>query len=141
MKTDFTRKRPELTSSLEDYLEAIYHLQTHNQRARVKEIARAMDVKMPSVTGALRALVEKGLVRHDPYHEVQLTQKGLECAESVVEKHTTIKTFLVNILGLTDSEAEGEACRLEHAIKPETLDKLVDFLKRAKDLEDLFGRA
>ncbi|MDH7602963.1 MAG: metal-dependent transcriptional regulator [Armatimonadota bacterium] len=139
MKPETTQKRAELTSSLEDYLEAIYHLQSHNQGARVKEIARVMDVKMPSVTGALRALVEKGLVKHDPYHEVRLTQEGVECAESIVERHTVIKRFLVEILGLADTEAEGEACRLEHAMKPETLDRLVTFLKRAEEIGARFN--
>jgi len=124
----------QLTSSLEDYLEAIYHLQAKNQGARVKDIARIMDVKMPSVTGALRVLAQKGLVRHDPYHRVELTQSGVECAEGIVEKHKTVKKFLVEILGLQDNEAEVEACRIEHAIKPTTLDKLVHFLRHAEKL-------
>ncbi|MGQ9454675.1 MAG: metal-dependent transcriptional regulator [Armatimonadota bacterium] len=129
------RKPAQLTSSLEDYLEAIYHLQSNSQGARVKDIAQRMDVKMPSVTGALRTLVQIGLVRHDPYYRVELTETGVKCAEGIVERHTAIKKFLTDILGLGHEEAEAEACQLEHAIKSETLDRLVRFLKDTKALE------
>ncbi|MGC8861242.1 MAG: metal-dependent transcriptional regulator [Armatimonadota bacterium] len=120
-----------LTRSMEDYLEAIYNLKARSDVARVKDIASEMDVKMPSVTGALHALVQKGLVRHKPYDTVELTEEGLTRARSVVDRHAAIKRFLVEVLGLPDADAEAEACSIEHAIKAETLERLVEFIDRA----------
>jgi DtxR family Mn-dependent transcriptional regulator len=122
----------ELTRSMEDYLEAIYNLKARSDVARVKDIAQEMDVKMPSVTGALHALAQKGLVKHDPYDSVELTEEGLDRARSVADRHTAIKQFLVEVLGLRDEDAEAEACGIEHAIKPETLEKLLRFVSRAQ---------
>lgn len=116
-----------LSPSLEDYLEAIYTLKVESQVARVKDIARAMGVKMPSVTEAIRSLVSKGLVDHRPYETVELTEEGLKRAREIAHRHSVVKDFLVNVLGLNEQDAEGEACGIEHAIRPETLDKLIKF--------------
>jgi len=119
----------ELTRSMEDYLEAIYNLKVRSQVARVKDIAREMDVKMPSVTGAIRLLAAKGLVKHQPYESVDLTDHGLEHARDIAHRHSAVKEFLVGTLGLDDKNAEIEACGIEHAIQPGTLDKLLKFVQ------------
>jgi len=118
----------QLSPSMEDYLEAIYNLKVQSQVARVKDIARQMNVKMPSVTGAIRTLVDKGLVKHQPYENVELTQLGLNRARSVAHRHSAVREFLMSVLGLAEQDAELEACGLEHAIRPETLDKLLKFV-------------
>ena len=117
-----------LSRSMEDYLEAIYNLKVRSQIARVKDIAREMNVKMPSVTGAIRALTSKGLVFHDPYNEVELTEAGLEMARGIAHRHSAVKRFLVGLLGLDEADAEHEACGIEHAIRPDTLEKLIKFV-------------
>lgn len=118
-----------LSRSMEDYLEAIYNLKVKMQFARVNEIAREMNVTMPSVTGALRSLAAKGLVKHQPYESVELTQAGLDRARSVAHRHSAVKEFLSNILGLSEEDAEAEACGLEHGIRTDTLDKLLKFVE------------
>ncbi len=122
-------KDSHLSRSMEDYLEAIYNLKVKSQFARVNEIAREMNVRMPSVTGALRSLAAKGLVRHQPYEGVELTQTGLDKARSVAHRHSAVREFLRNILGLAEDDAEAEACGLEHAIRADTLDKLLKFVE------------
>ncbi len=125
-----------LSHSMEDYLEAIYNVKVRNQIARVKDIAREMNVRMPSVSGALRSLAEKGLVKYQPYGSVELTQDGLDHARGVAHRHTAVREFLTSVLGLAEEQAEIEACGLEHAIRPETLDrllKLVDFIQAHGD--------
>jgi DtxR family Mn-dependent transcriptional regulator len=116
---------------MEDYLEAIYNIKVRNQVARVKDISREMNVRMPSVTGALKALADKGLVIYQPYESVELTQAGLDHARGIAHRHTAVREFLTSVLGLPEEDVEQEACGLEHAISPETLDrllKLVDFI-------------
>jgi len=122
-----TEISPGLSRSLEDYLEAIYTLKLQSQVARVKDIAGAMGVKMPSVTEAIRSLASRGLVEHRPYEGVDLTENGLGRAREIAHRHSAVKDFLVNVLGLEEKDAETEACEIEHAIQPETLDKLIKF--------------
>ena len=117
-----------LSPSMEDYLEAIYNLKVRSQVARVKDIAHEMKVQMPSVSGALRSLAEKGLVHHHPYENVELTPTGLTRARSVAHRHTAVKEFLTSVLGLHEEDAEAEACGLEHAIRHDTLEKLLKFV-------------
>lgn len=123
----------ELTPSMEDYLEAIYNLKVRHQEARVKDIAGEMGVTMPSVTGAIRSLATKGLVRHQPYETVELTDEGLDQARGIAHRHSAVKEFLTGTLGLREEDAEQEACGIEHAIKPDTLDKLLKFVEFARD--------
>ncbi|MHB9036858.1 MAG: metal-dependent transcriptional regulator [Armatimonadota bacterium] len=125
-----------LSRSMEDYLEAIYNLKIESQVARVKDIARAMGVKMPSVTEAIRSLASKGLVKHAPYENVELTENGLELARNIAHRHSAVKDFLVGVLGLDQTDAEAEACGIEHAIRPETLDKLLKFAAFVRACDD-----
>ncbi|MDC7222935.1 MAG: metal-dependent transcriptional regulator [Spirochaetales bacterium] len=117
-------KNKKLTSSLEDYLEAIYILENKHRVARVKDIAAHLSVQMPSVTGALRNLRDRGLVVYEKNSYINLTAEGLERAEKITGKHILLKNFLQNILLVEEEEADEEACRIEHAISQETADRL-----------------
>lgn len=130
------KSKTELSHSAEDYLEAIYNLQVRSEVARVKDIARELDVKMPSVTGALRSLASKGLVKHQPYESVELTEEGLERARSIAHRHSAVKEFLMSVLSLEEHNAEHEACGIEHAIHPDTLDKLLKFVDYVRSCGD-----
>ena len=79
-----------LSSSLEDYLEAIFHIVGEKQAARAKDIAKRLKVNNSSVTGALRSLAEKGMINYAPYDVITLTTKGQKLAEDVVRRYQTI---------------------------------------------------
>ncbi len=64
---------PALTSAMEDYLEAIYHLEQERRIARVRDIANRLSVKMSSVSSALKTLDARGLIRYDPHQYITLT--------------------------------------------------------------------
>ena len=66
-----------LSASLEDYLEAIFHVVEAKQASRAKDIADRLNVNSSSVTSALHALKERGLVNYEPYDLVTLTPEGL----------------------------------------------------------------
>jgi DtxR family transcriptional regulator, Mn-dependent transcriptional regulator len=137
-----------LTESLEDYLEVIYQLQRESGSVRVKEIADFAGVKMPSVSSALGALKERGLVNHESYGQVSLTPEGRDTAEFLCRRHFALTTFLRDILGLDEEQAEREACGIEHALSAETLRRLlmmIDFIERCPRggedwLEHMLGR-
>jgi len=120
-----TRRR--LTSSLEDYLEAVWSLVQRNRVARVRDIAEHLGVGMPSVTAALKNLSKRGLVNYDPYQVVTLTAAGQEAAEKITGTHTFLRGFLCDVLGLSAESAEANACRMEHAVDGELLERLRDF--------------
>jgi len=118
-----------LSASLEDYLEAIYNLTLKKNIARSKDIAEMLDVTRSSVTGALRILSDKGLVNYKPYGLVTLTEKGLSQATTIAKKHEIISSFFVDILGVERSVASVAACKSEHALGSQIVDRLLAFIK------------
>lgn len=118
-----------LTNSMEDYLEAISMLRQKKVYVRVRDIAKAMKVKMPSVTGALKALADKNLVRHERYEYVELTEDGLKIAEEIKRRHDLISGFLINVLKIDPETAEGDACKIEHSISPITVERLIKLVE------------
>jgi DtxR family Mn-dependent transcriptional regulator len=117
----------ELSASLEDYLETIYFLSRDEGQARPKEIAKRMKVRAASVTGALRALAEKGLINYAPYTSVTLTDEGREVARGIAVKHEALLHFFTQVLGIESSEAEEFACSMEHNIPDHILQRFVRF--------------
>jgi len=117
----------QLTESLEDYLEAIAELIAVEGHAHAKEIAAKLNVKMPSVTGALRQLEKMGCIVYNTHYPVQLTEKGREIAEDVMHHHRVLKQFFSEILGLPLDKASETACRLEHLIDCDTIERFVLF--------------
>ncbi|MDT8390098.1 MAG: metal-dependent transcriptional regulator [Lentisphaeria bacterium] len=117
-----------LSAEMEDYLEAIADLESANGRARVRDIATCLSVRMPSVTQALRSLTEKGYVRYEPYRPPALTPKGKRVAAAVQRRHVVIRRFLMEVLHVEAAAADRNACRLEHAMDREVLEHLTQFM-------------
>ena len=118
-----------LSASLEDYLEAIYHLTAGQGVARSKDIAEAMGVSCASVTGALKALSEKELVHYQPYGYATLTEDGQQIAREVVRRHEVLTRFFEDLLGAKASTAQAAACRAEHTLGPEITARLMAFIE------------
>jgi len=117
-----------LTSAMEDYLELILKLQQENKVVRVRDIAKGMNVKMPSVTSMLQNLSKKNFINHEKYEYVELTPAGLKKAREALRKHQILFNFLKNVLKVNAKQADIDACQMEHAISPVTLKKLVAFI-------------
>lgn len=121
--------KPVLSASLEDYLEVILQLISKNRVARAKDIASNMNVRRASVTGALKALSEKGLINYDPYSYITLTAKGRKCAEAIIHRHNAITAFLIDVLCVDAKVAEENACRMEHVVDDVVLRRFVTYMK------------
>lgn len=119
----------QLSASLEDYIEAIYHIITEKQVARGKDISARLAVSGASVTEALRALSKRGLINYQPYEVITLTKEGREIAEDVIRRHNALKQFFTDVLALDESLAEEGACKIEHTAPPKIIDRMVDFIK------------
>ena len=120
---------PQLSASLEDYIEAIYHIVAEKQVARGKDIAARLNVSGASVTEALRALSKRGLINYAPYEVITITPSGREIAEDVIHRHTTLKQFFTDVLAIEETIAEQGACRIEHAAPPKIIDRMIDFIR------------
>ncbi len=121
-----------LSATLEDYLEEISRLVLKKGAARARDIAWSLSVHKSTVTAALRSLAEKGCVNYAPYEVVTLTVKGQKLAEQIIRRHEIIKSFLTDVLSVDEKIAEENACRMEHVIDRDVLDRLlcfVDFVK------------
>lgn len=118
-----------LTPSQENYLEWIYRLAEHGP-VRVGDLARRMEVRLPSASRAVNGLVEAGLVRHESYGLVELTPEGTLAGREIVRRHHCLTRLLVEVLDMEPDRAGSEVHRLEHMLSTEVLARLevlVDF--------------
>ncbi|MEK7448772.1 MAG: metal-dependent transcriptional regulator [Planctomycetota bacterium] len=122
-------KKPEVSSHMEDYLEGIYNLERSYKVARVKDIAGWLQVKMPSVSGALQTLVRKKLIKHERHGYVELTPRGKIMAERIQNKHKDLTDFFTRILNIPPVQAARDACQTEHAISPMTMNQIRKFVR------------
>ncbi|HWO56121.1 MAG TPA: metal-dependent transcriptional regulator [bacterium] len=117
-----------LSSNMEMYLKTILRLGADGQPVRVKAIAEALGVTMPSVSEALRSLRARGLVLHPSYGAVQLSARGRRTAEAINLRFEILQRFFTDVLQVAPRTAARDACEIEHVMGPETLQRLTAFL-------------
>ncbi len=130
-----------LSANMEDYMETIALLSQENRVVRVKDIAKSLKIKMPSVTAALGKLSEKGLIHYEKYGFVELTDEGRDVADRVYHRHTCLADFFRNVLRMDAGSADEEACRVEHHLSPEScrqIHKLVEFCRDGRQEEAIW---
>ncbi len=125
-----------LSSSSQDYLEAILELSKEKAGVRVTDIANKLNIRKASVTQAINLLSEDGLVIKERYGPVFLTTKGIEEAERVKIKHSLLKHFFEKVLGVNVAIAENDACLIEHSLSEETFLYFAEFLNKEGYLKD-----
>lgn len=118
-----------VTGSLEDYLEAIFHIIAEKQAVRPKDIARRLKVSNSSVTGALRSLADRKLINYAPYDVISLTPAGETTAKDVVRRHEVLRDFFVKVLAVEEGEADKAACQMEHSIRRVILERFIQFVE------------
>jgi Mn-dependent DtxR family transcriptional regulator len=122
--------RKTLSPSSEDYLEAIYDLSKERIPVRSIDVSNRLNVSRASVNKAVGLLMDSGLLSKQPYGTITLTDKGESIAARVRQCHTTIRTFLQEFLNVPGDVAEEEACKIEHAISDDTLDRFIEFIRK-----------
>jgi DtxR family Mn-dependent transcriptional regulator len=118
-----------LSANMEDYLEAIYNVVQKNGAALPRDIGNILDVGRSSVSGALKTLRSKGLIRHESYGVITLTERGEVIAREVNRRHEALKEFFVRILNIDDDLADKTACSLEHTVGDKIMARLVGFVR------------
>ena len=116
--TAVTPKRDQ--SRLEDYLEAIYHLNQEKGYISVADISERLGVKPPTVSNMVSKLAKQGYLVHEKYRGMRLTESGAKLAKSVIRRHVAIFEFL-SMLGVGKEIAYEDADGIEHHLHPITV--------------------
>ncbi|MFP4609198.1 MAG: metal-dependent transcriptional regulator [Candidatus Aenigmatarchaeota archaeon] len=114
----------------EEYLEALYKISFGREDDKIKtgEIAEKMNISSPSVTEVLSKLEEEGLIDYQPYHGVELTEKGKEEGRRIVRIHRVLEVFLDEFFTIPKEDVHEKACELEHIFNMEMVDEICERL-------------
>ena len=114
--------------SEQDYLESILMLSQESTIVHRIDVAKRMNVSQAAVNKAIKLLLEKNYLYEDGKH-LFLTKEGKAYAKRVYETHCTVRQFL-QALGVSPTQAEEDACKMEHLISDETLSAMQAFLNK-----------
>ena len=115
--------------SAENYLESILILKNKNGNVRSIDIANELGFSKPSVSVAMKSFREEGYITVDENGSITLTEKGMEVATYVYERHNIIAKALI-ALGVSEDVAYADSCKIEHDISHETFEKITEYLKK-----------
>lgn len=117
-----------VTKGIEDYLEAILIIKIKNQKVKATNIADFFNISRPAITKELKLLeINNYILRQGTL--IELTEKGLEIANKVYEKHLICKQFLIKI-GVPENIADIDCCKIEHCINEITFEKIKEFCNK-----------
>ena len=117
-----------LYESGEDYLENILMLKKEKGTVRSVDIATRMGFSKPSVSRAMGILKKSGLIVMDESGLITLTAEGLAAAERVYDRHNIISEYLERHLGVSETNAVSDACKIEHDLSEETYSKIKEIV-------------
>lgn len=120
-----------LHKSGEDYLEAILMIQKEKGCCRSIDIAHHLNVSKPSVSVAMSALREQGLITTNEDGYMSFTESGFRVASDIYARHVLLTEFLLSI-GVPEEVAKEDACKIEHDISPDTFRCLRAFVESKK---------
>ncbi len=113
-----------MSDVVQDYLKAIYKLQASGGKVSTSALAERLGVTAPSVTSMIGRLAELGLLRHDRYRGVELTEAGARTALEVIRHHRLWELFLAEALRVPLDRVHEEAEHLEHRLSDDLEDRM-----------------
>lgn len=117
-----------LTAPAEDYLKTIYEIERADGAASTNDIATRLAIAPASVSGMIRRLADHGLLKHERYRGVRLTNAGRTAALRTLRRHRILECYLAEVLGYDWDRVHEEAERLEHAASDELIDRMATAL-------------
>ncbi len=122
------------STSVEDYLKAIYKLETASEGEGVSttKLAKEMNVANASATNMVKRLSEMGLVNYESYYGSNLTEPGKKIALEMIRHHRLLELYLTEMMGYSWDEVHDEAEKLEHHISEQFEDKISELLDNPK---------
>jgi DtxR family Mn-dependent transcriptional regulator len=122
----------QMTKALEDCLEAVLDLTEKKGQVRVTDLAEYLKISKPSVNYAVVILTEMGLLDYEKYGKIILNDRGRVKAREVMGLHLLLKRFLTEVMGVSEATAENDACKIEHIISPETVERIQLMMEEGK---------
>ncbi|WP_207495683.1 metal-dependent transcriptional regulator [Aridibaculum aurantiacum] len=120
------------STSEENYIKAIFHLQKSENAVSTNELAAQLSTKAASVTDMLKKLKTKKLLHYERYQGFRLSPEGKKIALNIIRKHRLWEYFLVEKLQMGWDEVHEIAEELEHINSPLLIEKLDAFLEYPK---------
>ncbi len=120
-----------IQESAEMYLETILVLSKKHHQVRSIDIVGELDYKKSSVSVAMKNLRESGYIEMDNEGYITLTKAGKKIADTMLERHTLISGWLIQ-LGVERKIAAEDACRIEHVISPESFEAIKQHVVKAE---------
>jgi len=129
MRFRWKRESRMLSAVMEDYIKAIYAIQSDGQeRVSTSALADYLDVTAPTVSSMLKKLEERSLVDREEYKGVTLTEEGELVALEILRHHRLLEAFLTEQLDYDWADVHDEADRLEHHVSDELTDRIAEAL-------------
>jgi DtxR family Mn-dependent transcriptional regulator len=126
------REKP-ISPTHEMYLKTLHEARDEHGISRVGDLARRLDVSPGTVSTVLKGLEKMRFIRHARYGFIVLTEDGADVAECVIRRYDTIRALLVEVLGVSPETAEIDACMMEHAVSPSTVERMHEMLERHRN--------
>ncbi len=121
-----------LSESAENYLKAIYRLSIGGEFVKPRILIELLSYAPSTVTLTLQRLAKRGYIEYVKYKGVRLTEEGCRIAARILRAHRVFEVFLYSKLGMDYVKVHSEACRAEHALSEETVQRLEEFLGHPK---------
>lgn len=121
-----------LLESGQDYLESILKLSRTSNEIHAIDIVNDLGFSKPSVSIALKKLKQEGYVIIDTNSHIHLTEIGLKEAEKIFERHNILTSLLIR-LGVDESIAEADACKIEHDLSEESFNAIKKMYNKFKE--------
>lgn len=116
------------STSEENYIKAIYHLQKEDGTVTTNELARELKTRPASVTDMMKKLKAKKLLHYEAYQGFRLSNEGRKVALNIIRRHRLWEFFLAEKLKFSWDEVHEVAEDLEHVSSKKLIDKLDEFL-------------
>jgi len=116
-----------ITQSLEDYLELIYNSVQEGKNTKAIDIANAFNIARSSASEALIRLMDMDLIIYEGRKGIKITKKGEIEAQKIIKKHSILCDFFNKVLKIDFETASKNACKIEHVIDDEIIDKIKEF--------------
>ena len=116
----------------ENYLKALFSLSRESGEVNVNDLAKYLNIKMPTVSSMMKKLSTKKLVHYERYKPLQLTEKGKKEAALIIRKHRLTEMYLVKNMGFGWEQVHEIAEQIEHIKSPDFFSKMDEILNYPK---------
>lgn len=117
-----------LSQSIEDYLKAIYEVESSEEKVSTSALSEKLGVSPASVTSMVKKLSERKLITHKRYQGVKLTPAGRKIALEIIRHHRLVELYLKEALGVPWDQVHQEAEKWEHVLSEDLEDRIDKFL-------------